>query len=173
VGFSIGSLGRDKSDLLKGEGWVNCLLSRGYRRLFAMRLSRHDGPADESGPFPHMLPDTLDDPVLDSSISHIGRTRGGFRSGLKFEIWTTGFSLLSVDQTQHSSPLHPVKGAHDVIVVEHGQQALHGSRRVASDGHLYNLTLYTIHILIPDLLSGLGHAVQITSRMSACSRRSA
>jgi hypothetical protein len=37
----------------------------------------------------------------------------------------------SVDQAQHSSPLHPVESVHDVNVVKHGQQALHRSRRVA------------------------------------------
>jgi hypothetical protein len=71
--FSIGSLGRDKSDLFKGKGSVNCLLNRDHRRLFAMRLTRPDCAADESGPSPNMSTGAFDDPVLDSSIFHVGR----------------------------------------------------------------------------------------------------
>jgi hypothetical protein len=77
TGFSIGSLGWDKSDLLNGEGPINSLFSRDRSRLFAMRPSRHDCAADKSGPFPHMLPDALDDCVFGSSIFHIRRTCGG------------------------------------------------------------------------------------------------
>jgi hypothetical protein len=72
--FSIGSLGRDKAHLFKGEGSVNCLLSRDHRRLFAMRLASHDCAADERGPFPHVPPDAFDDRVFDTSIFHIERT---------------------------------------------------------------------------------------------------
>jgi hypothetical protein len=62
---------------LNGEGPINSLFSRDHSRLFAMRLTRHDCAADESGPFPHMSPDAFDDRVLGSSIFHIGRTCGG------------------------------------------------------------------------------------------------
>jgi hypothetical protein len=75
--FSIGWLGRDKSDLFNGEGPINGLLSRGHRRLFAMRLTRHNCAADESGPSPHMAAGAFDDRVLDSPIFHIARTCGG------------------------------------------------------------------------------------------------
>jgi hypothetical protein len=71
--FSIGSLGRDKSDLFKDEGSVNCLLNRGHRRLFAVRLTRLDCAADQSGPPPHMSTGAFDYPELDSSIFHAGR----------------------------------------------------------------------------------------------------
>jgi hypothetical protein len=74
AGFSIGSLGRNKPDIFNGEGPINCLFSRSNGRLLAMRLTRHDCAADECGPFPHMPPDAFDDPVLDASIFHIGRT---------------------------------------------------------------------------------------------------
>jgi hypothetical protein len=86
AGFSIGSRGRDKSDLLNGEGPIDSLFSRDHSRLFAMRLTRHDCAADESGPFPHMPPDAFDDRVLDSSIFHTDRTGG---SG----IWFLGLNL--------------------------------------------------------------------------------
>jgi hypothetical protein len=85
--FSIGWLGRDKSDLFDGEGPINSLLSRDHRRLFAMRLTRHNGAADESGPFPHMAPDAFDDRVLDFDISFWQnlRGRGSFpASGIHF-----------------------------------------------------------------------------------------
>ena len=70
-GISIGSLGRDKSDLLNGEGPVNSLFRRNDCGLFVMRVTRYDGAADESGPFPHMSPDALDDRVFDSSMAAI------------------------------------------------------------------------------------------------------
>jgi hypothetical protein len=74
---SIGSLGRDKSDLLNGEGPINSLLRRYHRRLFAMRVASHDCTTGGSGPSPHVLPDAFDDRVFDSSIFHIGRTGEG------------------------------------------------------------------------------------------------
>jgi hypothetical protein len=46
AGFSIGSLGSDKSNLLKGKGAINRLLSRDDCCLFAMRLASHDCSAD-------------------------------------------------------------------------------------------------------------------------------
>jgi hypothetical protein len=79
---SIGSLGRDKSHLLYGEGPINCLLSRDHRRLFVMRLASHDCATGECGPSPHVPPDAFDDRVFDSSIFHIGRTGG---SGISFQ----------------------------------------------------------------------------------------
>jgi hypothetical protein len=60
---------------LNGEGPINSFFSRDHGRLFAMRLTRHDRAADESGSFPHM-PDALDDCVFGSSIFHIRRTCG-------------------------------------------------------------------------------------------------
>jgi hypothetical protein len=75
--FSIGSFGRDKSDLLNGEGPINSLFSRDHGRLFAMRLTRQDCSADESGPSPHVPSDSFDNRVFGSSIfHHIGRTYG-------------------------------------------------------------------------------------------------
>jgi hypothetical protein len=52
--------------------------------LFAMRLTRQDCAADESGPSPRVSSDPFDDRIFDSSISHIGRTwvgRISFRPG--------------------------------------------------------------------------------------------
>jgi hypothetical protein len=81
AGFSIGSLGSDKSNLLKGKGAINRLLSRDDCCLFAMRLASHDCSADECGPFPHMPPDAFDDRIFDTSIlHHIDRTYGGWIS---------------------------------------------------------------------------------------------
>jgi hypothetical protein len=77
AGFSIGSLGRDKSDLLNGEGPINGLFSRNHSRLFAMRLTGQDCAADESGPSPRVPSDPFDNRVFGSSIfHHIGRTYG-------------------------------------------------------------------------------------------------
>jgi hypothetical protein len=87
AGFSIGSLGRDESDLFNGEGPINSLFSRDHSRLFAMRLTRHDCAADESGPFPHMPPDAFDDRVFDSSMFPIDRTG---ESGISFQVLNLG-----------------------------------------------------------------------------------
>ena len=79
--FSIGSLGRDKSDLLKGEGPIDSLLSRDDSSLFAMRLTRHDSAADKVDHL-HIFP-----PVPSTIAYSIPRysilaelVRGGFRS---------------------------------------------------------------------------------------------
>ena len=37
----------------------------------------------------------------------------------------------SIDQPQNFTSLHPIKGVHNLDLVEHGQQALHRPRRVA------------------------------------------
>jgi hypothetical protein len=64
AGFSIGSFGRYKSDLLNGEGPINSLFSRDHSRLFAMRLTRQDCAADESGPSPRVPSDPFDNRVF-------------------------------------------------------------------------------------------------------------
>jgi len=37
----------------------------------------------------------------------------------------------SIDQSQNPASGHPIKGVHNVDLVEHGQQALHRPRRIA------------------------------------------
>jgi hypothetical protein len=73
--------------VVHGEGPINSLFSRDHSRLFAMRLTRLDCAADESGPFRHMPPDAFDDRVLDSSIFHTDRTGG---MGISFQVLNLG-----------------------------------------------------------------------------------
>jgi hypothetical protein len=41
---------------------------------------------------------------------------------------------VSLNQSYHPAPLYSVKGVHDVVPVEHGQEMLHRSGSVARSG---------------------------------------
>jgi hypothetical protein len=40
----------------------------------------------------------------------------------------------SLDQPQHSSPLHSIESVYDVVIVEYGEQPLHGLHCIARPG---------------------------------------
>jgi hypothetical protein len=87
-GFSIGSFGRDKSDLLNGEGPINSLFGRDHGRLFAMRLTRHEcAPPTKADHF-HIcrpMPSTTASSIPRCSVILVELVAGGFRS--RPQIW--------------------------------------------------------------------------------------
>jgi hypothetical protein len=61
--------------------------------------------------------------VRDESGESAGFTPGGFILG-----------LVSLNQSYHPAPLYSIKGMHDVVPVEYGQEMFHRSGSVARPG---------------------------------------